>query len=252
VAIQTTSNSTLLLAFVMLALMLLAMFLTHDTLQGLALRCGEPAPSFAAESATYPLLIETRHRRPPLRLRFRKAPESAFVQLSAGITLVGLSWKPEQRGWQQPPQLQIETIAPLGLFICWTRWHPPTQQLIWPRRRPGPVQEKHPPRWRDGLDEWQDLRPVREGERPAVVDWAGVAKGRPLQAKVFSVPEDVDRILEPAPGVSTEQAMEHLADRIWTLQKRGERYGLHLPSTSLPPMRGLQHRNACLEALATE
>ena len=65
VAIQTTSNSTLLLAFVMLALMLLAMFLTHDTLQGLALRCGEPAPSFAAESATYPLLIETRHRRPP-------------------------------------------------------------------------------------------------------------------------------------------------------------------------------------------
>ena len=68
VAIQTTSNSTLLLAFVMLALMLLAMFLTHDTLQGLVLRCGEPAPTFAAESAIYPLLIETRHRRPPLRL----------------------------------------------------------------------------------------------------------------------------------------------------------------------------------------
>ena len=124
--------------------------------------------------------------------------------------------------------------------------------MIWPRRRPGPVQEKHPPRWRDGLDEWQDLRPVREGERPAVVDWAGVAKGRPLQAKVFSVPEDVERILEPAPGVSTEEAMEHLADRIRTLQKHGESYGLRLPSTSLPSRRGLQHRNACLEARATE
>ena len=55
VAIQTTSNSSLLLAFVMLALMLLAMFLTHDTLQGLRLRCGEPSPTFAAESATTPL-----------------------------------------------------------------------------------------------------------------------------------------------------------------------------------------------------
>ena len=42
VAIQTGSNSTLLLAFVMLGLMLLAMFLTHDTLQGLILRCVQP------------------------------------------------------------------------------------------------------------------------------------------------------------------------------------------------------------------
>ena len=252
VAIQTTSNSTLLLAFVMLALMLLAMFLTHDTLQGVAISCGEPAPTFAAESATYPLFIESRHRRPPIRLRFRKTSESALVQLSAGVTQVGLSWTPKWRGWQQPPQLQIETIAPLGLFICWTRWSPPKQQLIWPRRRHGPVREQHPPRWRDGLDEWQDLRPVRVGERPAVVDWAAVAKGRPLQAKVFSVPEDVERILEPAAGVPQEQAREYLTDRIWTLQQRGERYGLRLQSTSLSPGRGVQHRNACLEALATE
>ena len=252
VAIQTTSNSTLLLAFVMLALMLLAMFLTHDTLQGLCLRCGEPSPTFAAESATYPLHIESRHRRPPVRLRFRQASDSAYVQLSAGVTLVGLSWRPEHRGWQQPPQLQIETIAPLGLFICWTRWNPQTPQLIWPRRRRGPVREQHPPRWRDGLDEWNDLRPVREGERPAVVDWAGVAKGRPLQAKVFTVPDDVERILEPAAGVPIEQAREHLADRIWTLQQRGERYGLRLQSKTLSPGRGLQHRNACLEAIATE
>ena len=252
VAIQTTSNSTLLLAFVMLALMLLAMFLTHDTLQGLRLRCGEPSPTFAAELATYPLVIESRHRRPPLRLRFRKASDSAFVQLSAGVTLVGLSWRPEHRGWQQPPQLQIETIAPLGLFICWTRWNPQTQQLIWPRRRRGPVREQHPPRWRDGLDEWKDLRPVREGERPAVVDWAGVAKGRPLQAKVFTVPDDIERILEPADDVPIEQAREHLADRIWTLHQRGERYGLRLQSKTLSPGQGLQHRNACLEALASE
>ena len=46
VAIQTASNSTLLLAFVMVGLMLLAMFLTHDTLQGLTLRCGDPSAAF--------------------------------------------------------------------------------------------------------------------------------------------------------------------------------------------------------------
>ena len=51
VAIQTGSNSTLLLAFVMLGLMVLAMFLTHDTLQGLTLRCDQPSPVFAGEPA---------------------------------------------------------------------------------------------------------------------------------------------------------------------------------------------------------
>ena len=59
VAIQTGSNSTLLLAFLLLGLMLLAMFLTHDTLQGLTLRCDRPAPMFADETANYPLQLES-------------------------------------------------------------------------------------------------------------------------------------------------------------------------------------------------
>ena len=54
VANQTTSNSTRLLGFLMLGLMMLALFLTHDCLYGLRLRCGEPLPCFAGDVATYP------------------------------------------------------------------------------------------------------------------------------------------------------------------------------------------------------
>ena len=74
VAIQTGSNSTLLIAFLLLGLMLLAMFLTHDNLQGITLRCGEPAPGFAAEPMSYPLLLVSptaRHRAPPSGRRWR-------------------------------------------------------------------------------------------------------------------------------------------------------------------------------------
>ena len=251
VAIQTSSNSTLLLAFVMLGLMLLAMFLTHDSLQGLVLRCGQPAPSFAAEKASYPLLCESACRRPPLRLHFRNGPVVLCDQLGVGVTPISLPWTPQCRGYQLPPRLRIETIAPLGLFICWSRWTPTVPQLIWPRRCSGPVAEQRPLQAGDGLDEWQDLRSVREGERPAVVDWTSAAKGRPLQAKVFGDPEHPDWILQPAPGIALEQAREHLADRIWLLHQRGERYGLQIQDRIVSPGQGLRHRDACLEALAT-
>jgi uncharacterized protein (DUF58 family) len=251
VAIQTGSNSTLLLAFVMLGLMLLAMHLTHDTLQGLTLRCDEPAPTFAGEPADYPLQLESSSARPCCSLRVQGHAVVVCDRLTPGTTLLSLPWLAESRGWQLPPPVQIETIAPLGLFICWGRWQPEQPQLIWPRRQQGPVAQLQPPRVRDGLEEWQDLRPVRDGERPALVDWASAARGRPLQAKVFNDPEEPEVILAPASGVPLETAREHLAERIWRLHHSGACYGLQIRTISLAPSKGVRHRDACLEALAT-
>ena len=250
-AIQTGSNSTLLLAFVMLGLMLLAMFLTHDTLQGLTLRCDQPAPAFAGEPAHYSLQLDSAAARPRCSLRVQGHAVVVCDRIAAGRTTLALPWVAANRSWQLPPPVQIETIAPLGLFICWGRWQPQQPQLIWPRRRTGPVAERQPPRSRDGLEEWQDLRPVREGERPALVDWASAARGRPLQAKVFNDPEEPEVILAPAPGVALELAREHLADRIWRLHHGGACYGLQIQGLTLAPSKGVRHRDACLEALAT-
>ena len=251
VAIQTGSNSTLLLAFVMLGLVLLSMFLTHDTLQGLTLRCDQPAPAFAGEPAHYPLQLESAAARPRCSLRVQGHAVVVCDRIAAGRTTLSLPWVAENRSWQLPPPVQIETIAPLGLFICWGRWQPQQPQLIWPRRRSGPVAERQPPRSRDGLEEWQDLRPVREGERPALVDWSSAARGRPLQAKVFNDPEEPEVILAPAPGVALDAAREHLADRIWRLHHGGACYGLQIQGLTLAPSKGVRHRDACLEALAT-
>ena len=251
VAIQTGSNSTLLLACVMLGLMLLAMLLTHDALHGLTLRCDQPLPTFVGERADYPLQLESHAARSRCSLRVIGHPPVERDRIAAGTTKVSLPWMTENRGWQLPPPVQIETISPMGLFICWGRWQPEQPQLIWPRRRPGPVAETHPPRSRDGMGEWQDLRPVREGERPALVDWTSVARGRPLQAKVFNEPDEPELILSPAPGVAMDAAREHLADRIWCLHHSGACYGLQIQAVTLAPSTGVRHRNACLEALAT-
>lgn len=251
VAIQTQSNSTLLLAFLMVGLMWLAMHLTHDTLQGLTVRCQQPAAVFADEPAAYLVQLESTTARSRCSFRVQGHPVVVRERLAAGTTSLALPWVCAQRGWQVPPPVQIETVAPLGLFFCWGRWQPDQPQLIWPRRRPGPVTETQPSRRRDGLEEWQDLRPVREGERPAVVDWSSAARGRPLQAKLFNDPEEADVILAPASGVAPDRAREHLADRIWHLHHSGARYGLQIQSANFAPSKGVPHRDACLEALAT-
>ena len=250
VASQARSNGTLLLGCLLLGLMLLAMHLTHDNLNGLHLVCDQPAPGFASQSVPYPLRLRSRVARQRLRLQLKGGESLVLESLEVGETSINLSWCPQRRGLQRPAPLHIETIAPLGLFVCWSRWEPSCEQLIIPARRPGPVADRQPRRFQDGMEDWQDLKPYRAGERLALVDWSSLAKGRPLQSKQFSDPEQHQYQLRPAPGLAFETALEHLADRIWRLHQRGEIYGLELPGRCLPPQRGLRHRDACLEALA--
>ena len=142
VAIQQRSNGTLLLSFLLLGLMLLAMHLTHDNLHGLELRCARPDPGFAAQAVTYPLRLHSRGPRQRLRLQFAGGEPLELETLPGGETAVDLAWSPQRRGLHRPGRLHIETIAPLGLFVCWGRWEPSQDQLILPARRPGPVAEQ--------------------------------------------------------------------------------------------------------------
>ena len=130
VAIQTGSNSTLLLAFLLLGVMALAMVLTHDNLDGVTLRCATPVPGFAQEVQLYPVLVVCPTPRQQVQLRFEgQRPEGSFC-CPAGERRLDLRWTPDRRGRQLPPRLLLDSVAPLGLFICWTRWRPPVPQLI--------------------------------------------------------------------------------------------------------------------------
>ena len=251
VGLQMRSNGSLLLSFLLLGLMLLSMHLTHDNLQGLSLKCGDPEPSFAGQAVLYPLLIQSRDPKQRLELQFRGADPLVLQRLSAGQTAVDLPWPASERGWQTPGRLHIETTAPLGLFVCWSSWEPSRQQLIYPARRVGPVVVEHQDLQSDGLEEWQDVKPHRPGERLALVDWTSLAKGRRLQSKQFADPSEESLMLSPAAGLNREQALEHLAHCIWQMHQRGAIYGLRLAGQTLHPCDGVSHRDACLELLAT-
>ncbi len=261
VGIQTQRNGPLLLSFLLLALLLLAMHLTHANLQGLELRCGNPGAGFADTPLAYPLLLHSDSWREGIELRLTGGPISAPQRLKAGANPLLLDWRCQRRGTQRPGPLLIRSTAPLGLFVCWSRWQPPVPQLIYPARRRGPValapsQQQRPPSspatatWGEGSDHWHDLRPQRPEDSQSRLAWKALAQGRGRLTKLFRAEGGQPPCLTLAAAVPHEQALEHLSAAIWQRSQAGERFGLLLPDQWIPPGQGKEHRERCLQALA--
>ncbi|MEB3266880.1 MAG: hypothetical protein VKN13_09760 [Cyanobacteriota bacterium] len=259
VAVQTQANGPLLLGFLMLGLMLLALPLTHRNLEGVEMRCGKPPPGPAEGPLAYPLLLHLPRACQGLQLQFIDGPPLGPLNLTAGDQPLVLQWSPPGRGLHRPGRLRIEVRAPLGLFVCWSRWSPPAPQLVWPRRRPGPVAEQPlaagdngaAATTREGSADWHDLRPHRPEEGRARLAWPLLARGRGRHSKVFRDPGGTMVLLAPAPQLPIELALEHLSHHIQRLEARGQPYGLALAGGHhLPPGRGHRHLQAALAALA--
>ena len=263
VGIQTQRNGPFLLGYLLLALLLLALHLTHFNLQGLELRCGQPRPGFAGETLLYPIHLRSTCPREAISLRLAGPTSeggSVPLRLSAGSRTVGLTWSSTARGLQRPGPLLIRSSAPLGLFVCWSRWQPARTQLVYPARHPGPVAAAaaagSPPgtaeqdQGLEGSDHWHDLRPQRPQDSQSRLAWKVLAQGRGRLSKTFRDAAGEPLLLAPDPRVPRERALEHLSAAVWQRSQRGECFGLVLPAQSIPPGRGREHRERCLQALA--
>ena len=57
--------------------------------------------------------------------------------------------------------------------------------------------------------------------------------------------------LASTPGADLEARLERLARWVVDAEERGDRYGVRLEASEVPPGAGLAHRNRCLAQLAT-
>jgi uncharacterized protein (DUF58 family) len=245
----------------MLGLFLLSLYLTHFNLQGLELAGGDPPPGFAGEGLAYPLLVRAKGRCEGLQLCLERQAALDPANLGPGQHRLLLQWRPAQRGAQLPGVLRLQTTAPLGLFVCWSRWRLPKPQLIYPARRPGPLRERpcggtdeplavRSPSGRDGSEAWADLRPHRPQDSPSRLAWKLLAQGRGSFAKRFRDPKPQALLLAPYPALPLEEALEHLCDRVCRLHGAAAVFGLETPQGLIGPDQGAAHRDRCLRALA--
>lgn len=251
--INSRTNSPVLLAFLMAALMLLSLFLTHLNLQGLGLReVPQQGPFLAGEQSSYWIETSSRCHRPSLKWRWlaADAPPQQCLELKPGSHRLALPWLPPRRGYVHPGRLLIHTTAPLGLYRCWCYWEPPSAVWVAPTRRAGPVEQLQP-NTPPGDALFDELRPWRPEEGFRRVDWKARARGRGWLAKSFVAETHQEIWLTPARHLPLEAALEHLCDRLWRDLDAGLAVGLVLPNgSSLSPRNGRAQLERCLQALA--
>jgi uncharacterized protein (DUF58 family) len=257
------SNSiALMITFLLAGFALIAMHLTHRNLVGIALRAVATADGFAGEHGRVLVTLENPADTPRFALDCDTArtPRVAVDVVAGGRSRADLVVPLERRGRVRIDRVRLSTAFPFGLFRAWTYAHLTVDVLAWPAPRGKAMTPPEantggsaPSVHRAGDEEWAGLRDFRHGDSPRQVAWAAFARGRGLLVKQYESPAAHHRHFDLAttPGADLETRLEQLAAWIVAAHARGERYGLGLGATHIAPDAGNEHREKCLDALAT-
>lgn len=255
------NSLALFLTFLLAAFALVAMHQCHRNLQGIGVLALSAPPVFARSDGAVQLTLANRGALE------RHCLEAALPELAAVRAdlppgeprRVDLPLPALRRGIVRIERLRLATAHPFGLFRAWTWLHAPIEMIVYPRPAgslPMPAQSgaRAGARSRGGSepDEWQGLRPFRDGDSPRRVDWKAYAREAPLLVKEYSPAGselrvfDFGQLTDPDP----EARLSQLARWVVDAEAHGERYGVALPGVWLAPDRGPEHRHRCLTALA--
>lgn len=255
------NSLALFLTFLMGGFALVAMQLCHRNLLGACLYAAHATPTFALRPGNLQVTLENQATQPRFRIECGVAYETTHTTNLAALGRyhVDLAVAAPKRGLQKIERLRLTTTHPFGLFRTWTWVHAPLEMLVYPRpsgtasmpshrgRKAGNRSQGHA-----GADEWQGLRPFRDGDSPRQVDWKAYAREAPLLVKEYSSMGSELRMFDfnSLPNLGLEARLEQIARWIVDAEDNGDRYGLEIPGTHIAPDRGADHRHQCLAALA--
>ena len=255
------NSLALFLTFLMGGFALVAMQLCHRNLVGTRLYAAHAAPTFAQRPGTLQLTLLNEATQPRFRIesgldyeptRVTSLPAQGRQHLDIGVAA-------PKRGLVRIERLRLTTTHPFGLFRTWTWVHAPLEMLVYPRPHgtaPMPSQRGRKAgnraQGQAGTDEWQGLRPFRDGDSPRQVDWKAYAREAPLLVKEYASMGSELRIFDfnSLPNLGTEARLEQIARWIVDAEDSGDRYGLEIPGIYIAPDSGAEHRHQCLSALA--
>ena len=255
------NSIALFLTFLLAGFALVAMHQCHRNLLGTQLTAATAPATFAQSSGSLQLTLGS--PAPTNRYRIEGglgSPASGVADVPAGSRQrLELPVPAPTRGVIPLDRLKLASAHPFGLFRAWTWVHAPLEMLVYPRPHgslPMPVESGAQGgklvAGSFGADEWQGLRPFRDGDSPRQVDWKAYAREAPLLVKEYSssgAQLRLFRLAQLAP-LQLEARLEQLARWIVDAEAQGDRYGLELPTVRIPPDRGTEHRHRCLAALA--
>lgn len=249
-----------LLTFLLGALFVAAMHQTHNNLSGVDLALLKPGEGFAGEAIAFRVRLQSGHEAPAIDLAADgMTPTSLSVprnELVDGTLLV----QSRERGYLLPDRIRIETRFPFGLLKAWSWLRPATPAVVYPRpvtppQAPEVLEEgesnesKHQSQGQDQVE----LRPWREGDLSARVDWKRYARNGEMVVADWQGEQGSPQWLDydGFPGADPELRLSYLTALVLDRDRSGELWGLRIPGEVIEPDNGTQHRQRCLKALGT-
>lgn len=252
-----------LLAFWLLALMLVSVLLAYRQLAGLGLSQLSTSPGFAGDNVGFSVLLEA-PAGIPRRLQLRLLLVEGQVQqleLSAGQSVVlNFSCPAERRGRVAMPALEIASEAPFGLIraFAWGRFLQCTLAYPKPEADPATQGKRQQQagaaavRVVSGEEEFSHLAEYRPGESSRRVAWRASARREMLVSKRFAGSEQSGELrldwADYAPQCAMEVRLARLTWRVLEAERAGLRYRLCLPGQEVLP--GPRQQEEALAALA--
>ena len=247
-----------------------ALHLTHANLCGLRLQLQPGTAVFAGQAAQIAVTLHNpaRRARHAIELGWLDADgrmqDASWTELPAQEPMtLRLRCATTRRGLQPLPALQLQTSFPLGTFRAWAWWRPAATLLVYPapENAPPPLPTgqqdgtNHAKRTGAGED-WEGLRPWRQGDPLHWVAWKKVARqgdsGQGWISREFAEPRGGPCWLDAArTGLAdAEQRLSRLCAWVLAAEAQGLDYGLRLEQLEIAPDHGPAHQQRCLEALA--
>jgi len=260
-AVNYENNMVYGVAFLLLAVFVSTIMHTYGNLSGLVIRAMHTRTAFAGEDAEFNIALCRQHKRVYHGLIVGWPQGSVVVEnlLRGTQRPVRLFVKTQQRGRLHPGRLHIETFYPMGFLRAWTWIDLDMHCIVYPRplfagalpHHSSVDNEDGAASMQRGADDFAGFRGYQAGDSLKSVHWRSLAKGQPLQTRLFSSLADRRLGLEwDQVSGDQEQRLSKLCYWVLEAAKGPDEYGLKLPGAVIAPGRGDEHRQTLLRQLA--
>lgn len=260
-AINYQNNLIYLLLFSLVSLMNSAILFSYFNVAGLQLELIKAQPGFAGDLIAFDIRVSRKNKRfyHRLALAWPSQMSSSFDLLNNSQTEVRVFAKSEQRGLFRPGRILLQSDYPLGLIRCWSWLDLDFSAVVYPKPEPLTALEQATGAGEEGTekpsldaDDFYGFRAYQAGDSLRHVDWRSLARGLPLQSKLYAAPHSQEQWVDwyALQGVNTEQRLSQLCYWALALEKEGLIWGLRLPNQEIMPASGERHLQQALSALA--
>jgi len=259
--VNLENNFTLFICYLLIAVLLISLFLTHFNVHGLELISLNQKVNFANSKINYQIILRTKKYRNNIKLKFlNKDNQFTLIDKTEGEIIKCLTINSKRRGIYNPDLIYGETSSPLSLCTCWFYWRPVDNLIIAPEIKKANINKEFNPRIanithkknKDNIgDELKDIKIYKKGEKKSLIYWKSLAKSRILFSKNLSNENFKNNWLILNKNLPIEKGLEHLCFEIFQQYKNKNIYGIFLSKNKfIKPGQSEKHFLNCLTMLA--